>query len=820
MADDELRMRARLIDEVSGPLGQIAKNLGLIGKNVDTRHAHGQLSAIQNAAAGVGKEIKNVTVPALAALGITTGGVVLSLVGVSRALRDFSNQMAQMRFGARELGLTVQQLEAFKSAADKVAMSPGVIEQALKSANQHIYEFRNNFGSLRDELRNLGAGSVVDAVKRARTDLDAYRALFKGMEEIQRLHGPAAARYYAEQVFGSAEAARLAWEKFNDELKATPEYTKKQLDDIEAFRKATLDLSTSLDHLKGSLLAAMAPGATKAVENLQKLIDSNPEGIKALAKGMEDLGDALANIDPKLIDDIAGGLGKFMSAMGETLSQDAKDLKAIIEGLQWIWNHLPGAGAPAVTPPQAKENLAKPFDKFFGRDAQTDEQKKTTDELKKLNQNLEKMLPGGGWSPVGFQGGGFGGGAVIPAAYSPGGGGPFGGGPFGGRGGGGGGFRSGGGYTLLDRGGGDGTVPRSFPNPLGGRTPSNPLGGTGNSNPLTGPQSDAIGGPRPMESRGGAAGITAPAGTPIQRSGMATVTSASGRKFQVDARFAQNFQGFINDYEKAGGVIGPESGTLGHRPHNASGHPIGAAIDINQVGYGIRGRGGKTLDYDTEDELAKKWGLVSGHNWRRKDTGHFGIESVKAARDALVRNGVAPETAEKLAPAVAAEGKTVKGSWFGSSPGWNDPSEPAGRKTASGQSNTVPGIALPSREGLGKMFEVTTPDGRKFMLPQTDIGPHPRTGRGIDITSAAATQMGYTAKNFPTDAQFSYRRIDDSLGGKVEPKGNVNIKLWTEGSGVKYDAAADGFFQTTNIQRYKQMDRSAIDSGSNGGGDS
>ncbi|MCP1761945.1 hypothetical protein [Bradyrhizobium japonicum] len=794
MADDELRMRARLIDEVSGPLGQIAKNLGLIGKNVDTRHAHRELSAIQNAAAGVGKEIKNVAVPALAALGITTGGVVLSLVGVSRALRDFSNQMAQMRFGARELGLTVQQLEAFKSAADKVAMSPGVIEQALKSANQHIYEFRNNFGSLRDELRNLGAGSVVDAVKRARTDLDAYRALFKGMEEIQRLHGPAAARYYAEQVFGSAEAARLAWQKFNDELKLTPEYTQKQLDDLEAFRKATLDLSTSLDHLKGSLLAAMAPGATKAVENLQKLIDSNPEGIKTLAKGMEDIGNALANIDPKLIDDIAGGLGTFASTIGKIFEQDAKDLKSIIDGIKYLKSLLPGSWA------EAKERLTGPV--------QVEPQKRLNDAFDDLQKQTEKLK--GQFEKMSFtmgsDSGGGGGGAVVAAAYHPGGGG----GPFGGGGGMGRGF-GGGGYSVIPDGGG-GTAPRSFNNPLDGTSQSN-------ANPLTGPQSDAIGGRRPMESGGGSAGITAPAGTPIQRSGMATVTAANGRKFQVDARFAQNFQGFINDYEKAGGVIGPESGTLGHRPHNASGHPIGAAIDINQIGYGIRGRGGTTLPFETEDELAKRWGLVSGHNWRRKDTGHFGIESVKAARDALVRNGVAPETAEKLAPAVAAEGKTVKGSWFGSSPGWSDPSEPAGRKTASGQSNTVPGIALPSREGLGKMFEVTTPDGRKFMLPQTDIGPAARTGRGIDITSAAATQMGYTAKNFPTDAQFSYRRIDDSLGGKVEPKGNVNIKLWTEGSGVKYDANSDGFFQSTSVQRYKQMDRSAIDSGGNGGGD-
>lgn len=112
---------------------------------------------------------------------------------------------------------------------------------------------------------------------------------------------------------------------------------------------------------------------------------------------------------------------------------------------------------------------------------------------------------------------------------------------------------------------------------------------------------------------------------------------------------------------------------------------------------------------------------------------------------------------------------------------------------------------------------MTTPDGRKFTLPQTDIGPAARTGRGIDITSAAATQMGYTAKNFPTDAKFTYRRIDENLAGKTEPKGSVNIKLWTQGSGVKYDAAADGFFQQTSVQRYKQMDRAAIDSGGKSG---
>jgi hypothetical protein len=164
-------------------------------------------------------------------------------------------------------------------------------------------------------------------------------------------------------------------------------------------------------------------------------------------------------------------------------------------------------------------------------------------------------------------------------------------------------------------------------------------------------------------SPGGSGGITAPAGTAIAKKGLATITTSTGKKFQVDERFKANFQGFINDYEKAGGNLGPDTGTLGVRPHNASGHPIGAAIDINQIGYGVRSKEGrgKTIDRQTENELAKKWGLVSGDNWRRKDTGHFGIESPAKARQALIDNGVPPDEATAIANAKSPNGQAPAG---------------------------------------------------------------------------------------------------------------------------------------------------------------
>ena len=245
-------------------------------------------------------------------------------------------------------------------------------------------------------------------------------------------------------------------------------------------------------------------------------------------------------------------------------------------------------------------------------------------------------------------------------------------------------------------------------------------------------------GPRPMESGGGSAGITAPAGTPIQHGGMTTITTPSGKQFQVDERYAANFKGFLTDYENAGGVLGPDTDTLGFRPSNASGHPIGTAVDVNQIGYGERSRRGVTLPVETENMLAEKWGLTSGANWRRPDTGHFGIRSPEAAQEALQRLGILSKVPQ------SSVGGAVRGSMF------------SDVRTASGMSAaTTSGISLPVSAGgkMGDLYEITTPDGRKFVAHLIDRGPAKWTGRGLDVSSPLAKQMGYD-KDFPTEAIF------------------------------------------------------------------
>ena len=296
------------------------------------------------------------------------------------------------------------------------------------------------------------------------------------------------------------------------------------------------------------------------------------------------------------------------------------------------------------------------------------EEAKNTVALKELREALERMTheleqkgpatfnerwnqlppgtaPGGGAAPGGAapgvpgqRGGVHGGwrsgalgvpGATL-ASYHPGGGGVPGG--PGGR----------GSWTGGDAGGGapPGGIPGGGPDYtrfLGaGVTPhGKQIGGGG------GPGGGGGGGPGGGGGGGGRSDAMAPAGTPTSAAGETEViTTNSGAKFRVAKPLAENFRGFLNDYEAAGGRIQPgTSGGLSTRPGNASYHPLGRAIDVNQTGRNVI-RGGLPGGIRQEEALAKKWGLRAGSQFRNPDRGHYEVNSRAAARQALVDQGI------------------------------------------------------------------------------------------------------------------------------------------------------------------------------------
>ena len=122
-------------------------------------------------------------------------------------------------------------------------------------------------------------------------------------------------------------------------------------------------------------------------------------------------------------------------------------------------------------------------------------------------------------------------------------------------------------------------------------------------------------------------------------------------------------------------------------------------------------------------------------------------------------NQVQTQNASTFTPASSnATSGTVKGrvSVFG------PPTEKSEISADGKQIGNRPGIALydKSKPGgrnentLGKNYRVTVIyKGRPHtaVLPQIDVGPHPRTGRAVDVTGAGARKLGIPPSSFPTD---------------------------------------------------------------------
>lgn len=112
--------------------------------------------------------------------------------------------------------------------------------------------------------------------------------------------------------------------------------------------------------------------------------------------------------------------------------------------------------------------------------------------------------------------------------------------------------------------------------------------------------------------------------------------------------------------------------------------------------------------------------------------------------------------------AVEAGWSRGRGSWYSQFVGryrWIDNADAPG-SAALEVPDDAQGIALYDRSTLGQWLEVRSPNGVTSYEQHTDIGPHPRTGRTIDVSAAAAERFGYSPSDFPTDDVFTWRRVD------------------------------------------------------------
>lgn len=117
---------------------------------------------------------------------------------------------------------------------------------------------------------------------------------------------------------------------------------------------------------------------------------------------------------------------------------------------------------------------------------------------------------------------------------------------------------------------------------------------------------------------------------------MQQIVTKGGQKAWVDAKYAPQFQGFINDLEASGYEIKSLGGFADRQNRNAankaSHHAFGHAIDLNPSAN--PNRSSRTdLPVALTQQLIKKWGLGWGYNWKSvKDPMHFSVAENEGGR--------------------------------------------------------------------------------------------------------------------------------------------------------------------------------------------
>ena len=232
------------------------------------------------------------------------------------------------------------------------------------------------------------------------------------------------------------------------------------------------------------------------------------------------------------------------------------------------------------------------------------------------------------------------------------------------------------------------------------------------------------------------------------------------------------------------GTIGDDSHQAHHSDHNKDAHGVVRALDItHDPANGCDCNAILRAIIASRDDRASylifkrkiynpkigNW-VARPYNGRDPHTGHIHISVVGDAkaedtRAWSIRTSIPlPTPAPAPIPPPVSRGKASVYGWFDGKHHWEDSGDAAG-SAALQVPDVRQGHAFYSRATLGKWFYLTDPkSGRIVLSQQTDIGPHPRTGRSIDIHARIADALGYTQDDFPTDTVWSWRPAPPPAG--------------------------------------------------------
>lgn len=361
---DDLRLRATVDDKASGPIRDIGRAVRQVAQSGSIAPLAREFSGLHGVLSTVGRELRSVTVPALGALGLVGGGVVASLVGVTKALAGLADKTLDLRFMSKELNFASNEIKAFGAAAEHFRIDKGQANSGLRNFARNVEDLRLNLGGVRDELLQHGGGDIVAAIRRSTTNMEALGAAVKRMQELSASgpKGEIAARRFAELMFGDAAFARMNAEEISKRLKLFGPQSKEEVRAAQQYADAINSIGHNFESMKNSVGAAVLPQISGAMRDLAAFFDARRESIaKGIGEAVSGIGKSLREIDWNAI-----GKGITAGAKGlELMAKAAGSIKDIwwIKALRWMF----GGSEPKVPEMKDGETPAAKPSSFYGQ---------------------------------------------------------------------------------------------------------------------------------------------------------------------------------------------------------------------------------------------------------------------------------------------------------------------------------------------------------------------------------------------------------------------------------------------------------------------
>lgn len=754
MADEQLRMRAVVVDQSTGPLRNIARQLNLMNE----QRADKLRAQFDN----VGKSLKNVsrevvsTSQAMSGMTLIGVGVGAAITAAITKLRDFSKNTVVMKELSDLTNFSIKDINNFQRVMKRLDIEPQQAQAGLREFSKHLFEMKYRASEVRNFLAQHGAGGLAEQLTQLGKAGKSGEALKVTIDALERLakSDPHKAEMLAQALFGNADFFKLY--RFNEELRKVGPAIDRDWEASKRFWDQWNDIEDTVSDVGVKLANALLPSVVLLVKELQKLnlnslVDDATRFLTDIRKTLEAINAIKSGDFSKIPKDLVvpGSpqemlrkgrelLGTLPPGLADRAAQQQALLDKKRSDLTEIEKKITAVDRGSVAEQrllEQREKLVREIDNI-------------NESIRKFKEELE-----GAAKKMSYMGSGIGGGGnVINAAYTPGGGG--GGSPLRG-------FRSGGGFSLLDE-GGQGT-------PGGGRAPG--LGGfpmPGGSSPMPPSMRRSLGLPE-----GGGGGFASPSGS----GALGGAGGLSTNRFSTGAD---------------GGTGRVARGRLAANQQEAYQAAIGAGLSDSAARVLVGNMSGESLKNPRD------------HHWDVKHMSQGIVQWDPARAERINRQfGKYPKdmSVSEQTQAAIWEMKTHYPRQYRDLQNENLSPEARMRSVVSGYERPAnPGAATTQRMGFYRGFQ---PKGSPINNVATKREDNPSYPIGMTDSKPMSQQAGMQT-GMPDRSMVFDKALSNELTSRVEGTGKITVDV-NGHPGTKVSAEAGGLFKDVEINRSIQM---------------